>query len=271
MEPSVTERLEAAMQRQPPGLICAVVGIADRVDQGRRQLGSLGVAGIDPVPGEVPHHDGRNAGSCSGGARDRWDVAYHQIDRVHCEPRRFRIRALVERSVEGMRLGDRCRDVDRQAVQLHHAGVRIDRLEIAGTAKRSVEHPAGRRRPDRHAYIRTPATKGSDDLYLPGCVTEAMPRDVEGNGSHQPSPSRRCAVAAGPPEGAAGIMLSCRCTNASFSTKPMRRNRHPIPVRSAGSEAITRSAGSAGSGRRSRPGGLTPPTARCSRSCGTTW
>ncbi|MXY25941.1 MAG: tetratricopeptide repeat protein [Acidobacteria bacterium] len=51
----------------------------------------------------------------------------------------------------------------------------------------------------------------------------------------------------------------------------MRRSRPPIPVRDAGSAASTRSAGYAGSRRRSRQDALTQPTARCSRSSVTTW
>ena len=96
---------------------------------------------------------------------------------------------------------DRGADVDRQAVELHDAGIGLQRLEPEVEVQTPFEQPAGRLRSDHYPHVGTHRVQGTQDLDLTRRMPVAVPRDVEDGNGHRGvtvSDESRAAAAAKP-------------------------------------------------------------------------
>ena len=143
----VREALEPARHRQPQRHRRLGVGAADRRQQRRRQPDAR-IVGVDPVPGEVAEADRRDAGRGADRKGQRRNVADDQPRAELAQRARLARGARHQIAVERRRATDAVGLVERQRVDLHDAGVGLQRAEGDLAFDRQVEQPSRRRGAD---------------------------------------------------------------------------------------------------------------------------
>src|SRR5687767_11377058 len=140
----------------------------------------VGVALVDPVPGEVRTYDRRHSGTCSSCARERRCVSNDQANVVGAEQRDLARQVGIPVGMKGRsRAGGRvCIQV--KAVDLDDPGIARPRDEGEGNSDRPFEQPRrGGRTDDDGPAAGEAATERVDDFDLTRGVPEPVPRDVE--------------------------------------------------------------------------------------------
>ena len=110
----------------------------------------LAVALVDPVPGEVAHRDRGQAGRVAAATRQRRDVADDRAVRRSSEPPRLVSPRARQAARERPTHGDGRGLVQAQAVDLHDAGVALERVESTGrvaSGRTAIAAPTSERRP----------------------------------------------------------------------------------------------------------------------------
>ena len=141
---------------------------------------TAGAAAIDPIPGEIPERQARHAGPLRGLEGERRDVTEHHLGPDRIEPSRFVADQVIPPRFERIQRGNRCREVDRQAVGLDHADVRRYGLDRQ-TAVTVCEQPARGGTAHVNASLRHALEQLGDHFAHPYRVTEAVARDVDGD------------------------------------------------------------------------------------------
>jgi hypothetical protein len=109
-----------------------------------RQVVAPLVVVVDPVPGEIAEGHRRHAGGPRGGDAKRRQIRDHHL-RIHgTQKPGFAVDARVEAAHEFSSAGNRGRGIEPQAVDLHHAGVGLNRRQLDGGMR------GARKQPGRH-------------------------------------------------------------------------------------------------------------------------